>query len=159
MITAPNTYKVNLDAIKFLSKMLRKPLASSIIGLAALNEFSALLKEQIRLVAAKIEYLQEDKQIRTGLACQLGEEWLLSRDAWDLQRYHREKQEIRYLIRRVRNYKRYLARLKAMLVNTENRTERMLAVMLASHQRVGQKSPMGKLKSDLLVEIALLTLS
>ena len=111
MITAPNTYKVNLDAIKFLSKMLWKPLASSIIGLTALNEFSALLKEQIRLVAAKIEYLQEDKQIRTGLACQLGEEWLLSRDAWDLQRYHREKQEIRYLIRRVRNYKRYLARL------------------------------------------------
>ena len=46
-----------------------------------------------------------------------------------------------------------------MLVNTENGKEQMLAVMLASHQRVGQKSPMGKLKSDLLVEIALLTLS
>ena len=159
MITAPNTYKVNLDAIKFLSKMLRKPLASSIIGLAALNEFSALLKDQIRLVAAKIEYLQEYKAIRNALACQFGEAWLLSRDALDLQLYHREKLDIRYLTRQIRNYKRYFARLKAMLVKTENRTERMLAVMLASHQRVGQKSPMGKLKSDLLVEIALLTLS
>ena len=61
--------------------------------------------------------------------------------------------------RRVRNYKRYLARLKAMLVNTENQRQRMLAVMLASHQRVGQASRMNRLDIALLAEIALLTLS
>ena len=55
MITAPNTNKVNRDAIKFLSKMIGKPLAPSINALAALNEFSALLNEQIKLVAAKMK--------------------------------------------------------------------------------------------------------
>ena len=72
MITAPNTYKVNLDAIKFLSKMLRKPLASSIIGLAALNEFSALLKEQLgwsqqrSSISKKISRLEPDWRASSG---------------------------------------------------------------------------------------------
>ena len=59
--------------------------------------------------------------------------------------------------RRVRNYKRYLARLKAMLVNTENRRQRMLAVMLATHLRVGQASPMNMIDDALLAQIALLS--
>ena len=36
---------------------------------------------------------------------------------------------------------------------------RLLAIALASHPRVGQASPMGMLKDDLLAKIALLTIS
>ena len=151
MITAPNTYKVNRDAIKFLSKMLRKPLASSINAWAALNEFSALLNEQIKLVEKRIRNLKENKQDLPEFASGLKRNALRTGDLFDSER-------LPIIARRVRNSKRYLARMKAMLVNT-NRKLRMLTLMSASHPRASQVSPLGKLKNDLLSEIALLSLS
>ena len=57
------------------------------------------------------------------------------------------------IARRIRNCRRCLARLKAMLVKTQNyQGHLMLAVMLASHQRVGQSSVMNMLNDELMAK-------
>ena len=110
-------------------------------------------------MAAKIKNIKEDNQFIPALVRRLKRVALRSGNLFDWQTYHLVEGTRKPITRRVRNYKRYLARLKAMLVNTENQRQRMLAVMLASHQRVGQASRMNRLDIALLAEIALLTLS
>ena len=164
MMTELSAYEVNKTAIKFLSKMIiGGPQVSGIDVCAALNELIPLLDEQCKMVAAKIERMKEDNQFLIALVCQIGDDYLKSRDDWDLLKYRRERLHLQDVTRLVRKHKRELARLKAMLVDAENRRENerkwLLAITLASHPRVGQASPMGMLMDDLLAKIALLTLS
>ena len=164
MMTELSAYDVNKNAIKFLSKMMTRGLSISCINASdTLNEFISLLEEQCKLVAAKIEGLKEDNQFLIALVCQIGDDYLKSRDDLDLLQYRREKLHLQDVTRLVRKHKRELARLKAMLANAENRRENerkwLLAITFASHPRVGQASPMGKLNDDMLAKIALLTLS
>jgi len=164
MMTELSTYDVNKTAIKLLWTMIiGGPQVSGIDVHAALNELIPLLDEQCKLVAAKIEGLKEDNQFLIALVCQIGDDYLKSRDDLDLLQYRREKLHLQDVTRLVRKHKRELARLKAMLANAENRRENerkwLLAITFASHPRVGQASPMGKLNDDVLAKIALLTLS
>ena len=108
-------------------------------------------------MAAKIKNIKEDNQFIPALVRRLKRVALRSGNIFDWQTYHIVEGTRKTITRLVRNYKRYLARLKAMLVNTENRRQRMLAVMLATHLRVGQASPMNMIDDALLAQIALLS--
>ena len=120
MITAPNAFKVNRDAIKFLSRMMiGRQLLFSIDALGAVNEFSALLKEQCKLVEAKIFAHKAFKQMAVGLARQYKNEAENGGDETDWQTSQIILEVVPIIARRVRNCRRYLARLKAMLVKTE----------------------------------------
>ena len=158
MITAPNSYKVNCDAIKILSKILRNPLAPSINAWAALKEFGDLLNEQIKLVENKIRIMKEAKRDVLKCASGLITKALRTGDLYIWETYEIVARRLPILTRKIRNCKRYLARLKAMNANT-NRKLRILTLMSASHPRANQVSPIGNLKHDLLVKIALLSLS
>ena len=102
MITAPNAFKVNRDAIKFLSKMMiGKPLPSSINALASLNEFSALLKEQNKLVEAKIFAHRAFKQMVEGLARQFESDADSGGEQLDWQTYQIMLETVPIIARRV----------------------------------------------------------
>ena len=161
MITAPNAFKVNRDAIKFLSKMIiGKPLLFRIDALGAVIEFSALLQSQCKLVEAKLFAHKEFKKMVEGLARQYKNEAENGGDESDWNTYHIMLDFAPIIARRLRNCKRYLARLKAMLLKTQTyQGHRMLAVMLASHQRVGQSSAMNVLDDELMAKIAVLSVS
>ena len=161
MITAPNAFKVNRDAIKFLSRMLiGKPLLFRIDALGTVIEFNALLQEQCKFVEAKIFAHKEFKKMIEGLARQYKNEAENGGDETDWNTHFIMLYFLPTVARRVRNCKRYLARLKAMLVKTQTYLgNRMLAVMLACHQRVGQSSVMNMLDDELMAKIAVLSVS
>ena len=161
MIAVRSIYELNKNAIEFLFKMIiGGPRVSGFNSSAALHEFIALLYEQCELLTAKINEVEVRKGFEMDLAKQQYKDFLRTGDR---EAYDRTVEHYNNADYQESEYKRERSRLKAMLVVVEYRRENerkwLLAITLASHPRVGQASPMGMLKDDLLAKIALLTLS